>query len=135
MIKVFNENSLDAYTALGREYFGDKSNVFIPQHLEDCYKSMWCFVAPTGYAVPGFLQRDLFNSIIYYRHFGGEIFEDSFEFVLWDSHEPPNLSVPQVRSHLWILSSSLVHRYPFWEVLLETTYKQVLRFKVWEAMD
>ncbi|XP_032156062.1 FRAS1-related extracellular matrix protein 1 isoform X11 [Sapajus apella] len=49
-----------------------------------------------GYPVPGFLQRDLFNGIIYYRHFGGEIFEDSFEFVLWDSHEPPNLSVPQL---------------------------------------
>nr|XP_035930108.1 FRAS1-related extracellular matrix protein 1 isoform X1 [Halichoerus grypus] len=49
-----------------------------------------------GYPVPGFLQRDLFNGIIYYRHFGGEIFEDFFEFVLWDSHEPPNLSVPQV---------------------------------------
>nr|XP_006208344.2 LOW QUALITY PROTEIN: FRAS1-related extracellular matrix protein 1 [Vicugna pacos] len=49
-----------------------------------------------GYPVPGFLQRDLFNGIIYYRHFGGEIFEDSFEFVLGDSHEPPNLSVPQV---------------------------------------
>uniref|UniRef100_F7I8I1 FRAS1-related extracellular matrix protein 1 n=1 Tax=Callithrix jacchus TaxID=9483 RepID=F7I8I1_CALJA len=49
-----------------------------------------------GYPVPGFLQRDLFNGIIYYRHFGREIFEDSFEFVLWDSHEPPNLSVPQV---------------------------------------
>uniref|UniRef100_A0A8C0WGN4 FRAS1-related extracellular matrix protein 1 n=1 Tax=Castor canadensis TaxID=51338 RepID=A0A8C0WGN4_CASCN len=49
-----------------------------------------------GYPVPGFLQRDLFNGIIYYRHFGGEIFEDSFEFVLWDSHKPPNLSVPQV---------------------------------------
>ncbi|XP_036917837.1 FRAS1-related extracellular matrix protein 1 isoform X2 [Sturnira hondurensis] len=49
-----------------------------------------------GYPVPGFLQRDLFNGIIYYRHFGGEIFEDSFAFVLWDSHEPPNLSVPQV---------------------------------------
>ncbi|EPY74767.1 FRAS1 related extracellular matrix 1 [Camelus ferus] len=48
-----------------------------------------------GYPVPGFLQRDLFNGIIYYRHFGGEIFEDSFEFVLGDSHEPPNLSVPQ----------------------------------------
>nr|XP_045229211.1 FRAS1-related extracellular matrix protein 1 isoform X13 [Macaca fascicularis] len=48
-----------------------------------------------GYRVPGFLQRDLFNGIIYYRHFGGEIFEDSFQFVLWDSHEPPNLSVPQ----------------------------------------
>nr|XP_012625103.1 FRAS1-related extracellular matrix protein 1 isoform X3 [Microcebus murinus] len=49
-----------------------------------------------GYPVPGFLQRDLFNGVIHYRHFGGEIFEDSFEFVLWDSHEPPNLSVPQV---------------------------------------
>ncbi|XP_006864569.1 PREDICTED: FRAS1-related extracellular matrix protein 1 [Chrysochloris asiatica] len=49
-----------------------------------------------GYPVPGFLQRDLFNGIIYYRHFGGEIFEDSFEFVLWDTHEPPNLSMPQV---------------------------------------
>ncbi|XP_072697497.1 FRAS1-related extracellular matrix protein 1 isoform X1 [Canis lupus baileyi] len=49
-----------------------------------------------GYPVPGFLQRDLFNGIIYYRHFGGEVFEDSFEFVLWDSHEPPNFSVPQV---------------------------------------
>ncbi|XP_004677729.1 PREDICTED: FRAS1-related extracellular matrix protein 1 [Condylura cristata] len=48
------------------------------------------------YPVVGFLQRDLFNGIIYYRHFGGEIFEDSFEFVLWDSHEPPNLSAPQV---------------------------------------
>ncbi|XP_069889249.1 FRAS1-related extracellular matrix protein 1 isoform X1 [Dipodomys merriami] len=49
-----------------------------------------------GYPVQGFLQRDLFNGIISYRHFGGEIFEDSFEFVLWDSHEPPNLSGPQV---------------------------------------
>ncbi|KAF6124411.1 FRAS1 related extracellular matrix 1 [Phyllostomus discolor] len=49
-----------------------------------------------GYPVPGFLQRDLFNGIIYYRHFGGEIFEDSFALVLWDSHEPPNLSAPQV---------------------------------------
>ncbi|XP_051843280.1 FRAS1-related extracellular matrix protein 1 [Antechinus flavipes] len=48
-----------------------------------------------GYPVPGFLQRDLFNGIIYYRHFGGEIFEDSFEFVLCDSHDPPNLSEPQ----------------------------------------
>ncbi|XP_056661330.1 FRAS1-related extracellular matrix protein 1 isoform X2 [Monodelphis domestica] len=49
-----------------------------------------------GYPVPGFLQRDLFNGIIYYRHFGGETFEDSFELVLCDSHDPPNLSEPQV---------------------------------------
>nr|XP_033774927.1 FRAS1-related extracellular matrix protein 1 [Geotrypetes seraphini] len=48
-----------------------------------------------GYPVTGFLQRDLFNGIIYYHHLGGEIFEDSFEFVLSDSHDPPNLSEPQ----------------------------------------
>ncbi|XP_069482158.1 FRAS1-related extracellular matrix protein 1 [Ambystoma mexicanum] len=49
-----------------------------------------------GYAVTGFLQRDLFNGIIYYRHLGGELFQDTFEFVLSDSHDPPNLSGPQV---------------------------------------
>ncbi|XP_038625448.1 FRAS1-related extracellular matrix protein 1-like [Tachyglossus aculeatus] len=49
-----------------------------------------------SYPVSGFLQRDLFHGIIYYHHLGGEIFEDSFEFVLYDSHDPPNLSEPQV---------------------------------------
>ncbi|KAM9367841.1 FRAS1-related extracellular matrix protein 1 [Phaethornis superciliosus] len=49
-----------------------------------------------GYSVSSFLQKDLFNGIIYYRHLGGEVFEDSFEFVLCDSHDPPNLSEPQV---------------------------------------
>ncbi|XP_014808107.1 PREDICTED: FRAS1-related extracellular matrix protein 1 isoform X1 [Calidris pugnax] len=49
-----------------------------------------------GYSVGSFLQRDLFNGIIYYRHLGGEVFEDSLEFVLCDSHDPPNLSEPQV---------------------------------------
>ncbi|NXG34434.1 FREM1 protein, partial [Dromaius novaehollandiae] len=49
-----------------------------------------------GYPVTTFLQRDLFNGIIYYHHLGGEIFEDSLEFVLCDSHDPPNLSEPQV---------------------------------------
>uniref|UniRef100_A0A8B9NTL9 FRAS1 related extracellular matrix 1 n=1 Tax=Apteryx owenii TaxID=8824 RepID=A0A8B9NTL9_APTOW len=49
-----------------------------------------------GYPVSTFLQRDLFNGIIYYHHLGGEIFEDSLEFVLCDSHDPPNLSEPQV---------------------------------------
>ncbi|KAM4807956.1 FRAS1-related extracellular matrix protein 1 [Rhinophrynus dorsalis] len=48
-----------------------------------------------AYPVTSFLQRDLFKGIIYYRHFGGEVFEDLFEFVLSDSHEPPNLSGPQ----------------------------------------
>ncbi|NXW89537.1 FREM1 protein, partial [Alopecoenas beccarii] len=49
-----------------------------------------------GYSVSSFLQRDLFNGIIYYRHLGGEVFEDSLEFVLCDSHDPPNLSEPQL---------------------------------------
>ncbi|NXC17073.1 FREM1 protein, partial [Corythaeola cristata] len=48
------------------------------------------------YSVSSFLQRDLFNGIIYYHHLGGEVFEDSLEFVLCDSHDPPNLSEPQV---------------------------------------
>ncbi|XP_043916309.1 FRAS1-related extracellular matrix protein 1 [Protopterus annectens] len=50
----------------------------------------------TGYPVTSFLQRDLFNALIYYRHLGGEIFEDSFEFILSDSSDPPNLSESQV---------------------------------------
>lgn len=84
-----------------QERLGDKSNQHLyTQHLADGYKNIWCFVGPIGYPVHGFLQRDLFNGIVYYRHFGGEIFEDSFEFVLADSHEPPNLSVPQVRGQL-----------------------------------
>lgn len=48
-----------------------------------------------AYPVTTFLQRDLFNGIIYYKHHGGEVFEDSFEFILCDSHIPPNLSGPQ----------------------------------------
>ncbi|TSL34592.1 FRAS1-related extracellular matrix protein 1 [Bagarius yarrelli] len=50
----------------------------------------------TGYPVMRFLQKDLFHSIIYYRHFGTEVFDDSFEVVLSDFHDPPNLSEPQV---------------------------------------
>ncbi|CAJ0938500.1 unnamed protein product [Ranitomeya imitator] len=45
-----------------------------------------------GVPVESFLQRDLFRGLIYYRHFGGEIFQDTFDFVLSDSHEPPNYS-------------------------------------------
>ncbi|XP_078251766.1 FRAS1-related extracellular matrix protein 1a [Rhinoraja longicauda] len=54
-------------------------------------------IAPglTGYPINSFLQRDLFNGAIYYRHSGGEMFEDSFEFILLDSHDPPNLSETQ----------------------------------------
>ncbi|XP_077057949.1 FRAS1-related extracellular matrix protein 1a isoform X2 [Siphateles boraxobius] len=50
----------------------------------------------TGYPVIRFLQKDLFHSIIYYRHSGSEVFDDSFEVVLSDFHDPPNLSEPQV---------------------------------------
>ncbi|XP_030635867.1 FRAS1-related extracellular matrix protein 1a isoform X3 [Chanos chanos] len=50
----------------------------------------------TGYPVTRFLQKDLFHSVIYYRHLGHEVFDDSFEVVLSDFHDPPNLSDPQV---------------------------------------
>ncbi|XP_069794621.1 FRAS1-related extracellular matrix protein 1b [Narcine bancroftii] len=49
-----------------------------------------------GHPINSFLQQDLFHGLIYYHHFGSEIFEDSFEFVLSDSHEPPNFSDLQV---------------------------------------
>uniref|UniRef100_A0A3Q3R891 FRAS1-related extracellular matrix protein N-terminal domain-containing protein n=1 Tax=Monopterus albus TaxID=43700 RepID=A0A3Q3R891_MONAL len=39
-----------------------------------------------------FLQRDLLQGQIYYQHSGEEQFEDSFDFTLSDSHQPPNLS-------------------------------------------
>ncbi|KAM4714914.1 FRAS1-related extracellular matrix protein 1a isoform 2-T2 [Anableps anableps] len=50
----------------------------------------------TGYPVSHFLQKDLSQSIMYYRHLGNEVFDDSFEVVLSDFHDPPNLSEPQV---------------------------------------
>lgn len=49
-----------------------------------------------GYPVGRFLQKDLSLSLIYYRHLGNEVFDDSFEVVLSDFHDPPNLSEPQV---------------------------------------
>uniref|UniRef100_A0A673XNC9 Fras1 related extracellular matrix 1b n=1 Tax=Salmo trutta TaxID=8032 RepID=A0A673XNC9_SALTR len=45
-----------------------------------------------GVPVKSFLQRDLFMGLIYYRHSGEECFEDTFDFTLSDSHQPPNLS-------------------------------------------
>ncbi|XP_071200823.1 FRAS1-related extracellular matrix protein 1b [Salvelinus alpinus] len=45
-----------------------------------------------GVPVKSFLQRDLFMGLIYYRHSGEESFEDTFDFTLSDSHQPPNLS-------------------------------------------
>ncbi|KAK2852025.1 hypothetical protein Q5P01_008301 [Channa striata] len=50
----------------------------------------------TGYPVNHFLQKDLSQSVVYYRHLGNEVFDDSFEVVLSDFHDPPNLSEPQV---------------------------------------
>ncbi|XP_040887458.1 FRAS1-related extracellular matrix protein 1a [Toxotes jaculatrix] len=50
----------------------------------------------TGYPVSRFLQKDLSQSMVYYRHLGNEVFDDSFEVVLSDFHDPPNLSEPQV---------------------------------------
>uniref|UniRef100_A0A671UFE7 FRAS1-related extracellular matrix protein 1 n=1 Tax=Sparus aurata TaxID=8175 RepID=A0A671UFE7_SPAAU len=50
----------------------------------------------TGYPVRHFLQKDLSQSMVYYRHLGNEVFDDSFEVVLSDFHDPPNLSETQV---------------------------------------
>ncbi|XP_027893144.1 FRAS1-related extracellular matrix protein 1a isoform X3 [Xiphophorus couchianus] len=50
----------------------------------------------TGYPVSHFLQKDLSQSIMYYRHLGNKVIDDSFEVVLSDFHDPPNLSEPQV---------------------------------------
>ncbi|XP_051284973.1 FRAS1-related extracellular matrix protein 1a isoform X2 [Dicentrarchus labrax] len=50
----------------------------------------------TGYPVSHFLQKDLSQSMVYYRHLGNEVFDDSFEVVLSDFHDPPNLSDSQV---------------------------------------
>ncbi|KAM4722959.1 FRAS1-related extracellular matrix protein 1-like [Rhinophrynus dorsalis] len=49
----------------------------------------------SGVPVSTFLQRDLFRDLIYYSHFGGEVFQDSFEFILSDSHDSPNYSEEQ----------------------------------------
>ncbi|KAM8875399.1 FRAS1-related extracellular matrix protein 1b [Spinachia spinachia] len=46
----------------------------------------------TGDPVNSFLQIDLIQGQIYYQHTGEEMFEDSFDFLLSDSHQPPNLS-------------------------------------------
>ncbi|KAM7012171.1 LOW QUALITY PROTEIN: FRAS1-related extracellular matrix protein 1b [Tautogolabrus adspersus] len=46
----------------------------------------------TGAPVDSFLQRDLIQGQIFYQHSGDETFEDSFDFTLSDSHQPPNLS-------------------------------------------
>ncbi|XP_072023981.1 FRAS1-related extracellular matrix protein 1-like [Amphiura filiformis] len=48
-----------------------------------------------GYPVTEFTQRDLFRGLLYYQHLGQEIFDDSFDLVLLDSHVPPNISPTQ----------------------------------------
>lgn len=47
---------------------------------------------PAAVPVDGFLQRELIQGQIFYQHSGDEVFEDSFDFMLSDSHQPPNLS-------------------------------------------
>uniref|UniRef100_A0A8C5DE64 FRAS1-related extracellular matrix protein 1-like n=1 Tax=Gouania willdenowi TaxID=441366 RepID=A0A8C5DE64_GOUWI len=49
-----------------------------------------------GYSITSFQQRELSHSTIYYQHHHNQALEDSFEVVLSDSHQPPNLSQPQV---------------------------------------
>ncbi|KAK2835081.1 hypothetical protein Q5P01_015565 [Channa striata] len=54
----------------------------------------------TGFPVNNFLQKDLIQGQIYYQHSGEEQFEDSFDFTLSDSHQPPNLSSDILKDQL-----------------------------------
>ncbi|CAM5162592.1 unnamed protein product [Natator depressus] len=49
-----------------------------------------------GIPVSTFMKRDVFHSLIYCHHLEGEIFQDSFDFILFDCQEPPNLSDTQI---------------------------------------
>lgn len=62
--------------------------------FQSCF--MFVFTLGPGYPIGHFLQRDLSQSLVYYRHRGTELLHDSFEVVLSDFHDPPNLSEPQV---------------------------------------
>nr|XP_008107568.1 PREDICTED: FRAS1-related extracellular matrix protein 1 isoform X5 [Anolis carolinensis] len=67
----------------------------------------------SGTSVSSFFQRDLFHGLIYYHHFGDEVFQDSFEFILADSQEPPNLSDPQnVMIHIMPVKDHLPEAVP-----------------------
>ncbi|GIY43648.1 FRAS1-related extracellular matrix protein 1 [Caerostris darwini] len=48
----------------------------------------------TGNEIYTFTQQDLNKGIIYYHHNGDEIFNDSFEIILQDANNPPNVSPP-----------------------------------------
>ena len=51
-------------------------------------------VLPALLTPPTLLQ--VTRSAIYYHHLGNQVFEDSFQVVLSDLQEPPNLSEAQV---------------------------------------
>ncbi|XP_060934047.1 LOW QUALITY PROTEIN: FRAS1-related extracellular matrix protein 1b [Limanda limanda] len=51
-----------------------------------------CDAAHEGLPVDSFLQRDVLQGHVFYRHSGEELFEDAFDLTLSDSHTPPNLS-------------------------------------------
>ena len=46
----------------------------------------------SGTSVTRFTQLELERGLIYYHHFGGQTFTDTFEFRLLDNHDPPNRS-------------------------------------------
>ncbi|GFY59296.1 FRAS1-related extracellular matrix protein 1 [Trichonephila inaurata madagascariensis] len=48
----------------------------------------------TGNDVSSFTQQDLNKGILYYHHNGDEVFTDSFEVMLQDTNNPPNVSPP-----------------------------------------
>ncbi|KAF3836796.1 hypothetical protein F7725_004260 [Dissostichus mawsoni] len=67
----------------------------------------------TGYPVSHFLQKDLSQSMVYYRHLGNEVFDDSFEVVVMVHIEPvpdqPPKEVPGSSRCLVIKETEVVH--------------------------
>uniref|UniRef100_A0A674KAF2 FRAS1-related extracellular matrix protein N-terminal domain-containing protein n=1 Tax=Terrapene triunguis TaxID=2587831 RepID=A0A674KAF2_9SAUR len=62
---------------------------------------------------PGRMLMRCLPCLIYYHHLGGEIFQDSFDFILSDSQEPPNLSdIQTVMIHVMLVKDQLPEEVP-----------------------
>ncbi|KYO36944.1 hypothetical protein Y1Q_0020946 [Alligator mississippiensis] len=101
------------------------------------------WITVQGIPVLSFLQRDLFYGLIYYHHLGGEIFQDSFEFILSDSQKPPNLSdIQTVMIHIVPVKDQLPEEVPgttrqlvVKEIEIAHVTKKYLRFIDAESPD
>jgi hypothetical protein len=71
----------------------DRNIIFVIVHPPEAGEMIRrLHTAETGTRITRFSQRDLERGAICYRHFGHEMFIDSFQFRLRDQHDPPNKS-------------------------------------------